>query len=215
MSVEKTTFRWNGGEVSGALHHADGGTDYLVLGHGAGAPMHAPKLVTYADYLASRGIGVVRFNFPYTEAGRKAPDRQPVLEECYTAVAQAVASRAKRLFLGGRSMGGRIGTHVAANGFHCDGLVLLSYPLHPPGKPEKLRTAHLPDINAPMLFVQGSRDTFATPALLHDTIESLPTATLYVVKGADHGHSVRGRTMEDVARELVEATTSWIARISP
>lgn len=208
--LEKRAFEWDGGTVSGVWHHPVGGATYLVLGHGAGGNLHTPALARFAEALSAHGIGVVRFNFPYAEAGRKAPDKQKTLETCYRAVASDVAKRAQRLFLGGRSMGGRIASHVVADGLAAAGLIFFSYPLHPPGQPERLRDAHLAKITVPMLFIQGSRDAFARPDLLSSTIKKLPTATLQVVEGADHGLTVRGRPAEDVIGELVDTTVSWV-----
>lgn len=213
MSIEKTAFTWDTGTVSGLWHHPDRPTAYLVLGHGAGGNMHTPGLIAFADILAAQGIGAVRFNFPYAEAKRRIPDPQSRLETCYRSVAIQVARRAPRIFLGGRSMGGRIASHVAASGFQAAGLVFLSYPLHPPGKPTQLRTAHLPKITVPMLFIQGSRDAFARSDLLTKTLMTLPLATLHVVDGADHALAVRGRSLADIVRELVDVTTDWIAGI--
>ncbi|MGQ0570295.1 MAG: alpha/beta hydrolase family protein [Armatimonadota bacterium] len=214
MAAEHVSFEWEGGSVSGAWHHPAGGASYLVLGHGAGGNMHTPGLVRFVEALAAQGVGVVRFNFPYAETKRKVPDRQATLEACYRAVAGQVARRASRLFLGGRSLGGRMASHLVADGFPAAGLVFLSYPLHPPGQPERLRDAHLPRITVPMLFVQGSRDAFARPDLLASTIEKLRTATLHVLEGGDHSLVVRGRSGEDVARELVETTITWIRNLS-
>jgi hypothetical protein len=199
-----------GGNVSALWDHPGKGKTYLVLGHGAGGTMHTPALASFAGALAVRGVGVLRFNFPYAEARRKAPDPQARLEACYRAVAEHAAARATRLFLGGRSMGGRIASHVVAGGFPADGLVFLSYPLHPPGKPERIRDAHLPSIDAPMLFFHGTRDTFARPDLLAATLRKLPRATLHTVEGGDHGLSVRGRSAAELAEELSGATADWI-----
>ncbi len=207
---ETGTIEWEGGTVSAIWHHPTRGKTFLVLGHGAGGNLHTPGLQAFATALADRGIGVVRFNFPYTEAKRKIPDPRPKLEACYRAVAGRVAERADRLFLGGRSMGGRIASHIVAAGYPAAGLVFLSFPLHPPGKPDQLRDAHLPKIMIPMLFIQGSRDAFAQPDLLAATIRRLPTATLQIVEGGDHGLTVRGRKAEDVIDEIVDVTMRWI-----
>jgi predicted alpha/beta-hydrolase family hydrolase len=171
--------------------------------------MDTPGLVDVCAALAARGIGTVRFNFPYSESGRKVPDKQPALERCYRAVVERVAGRAERLFLGGRSMGGRIASHLAADGVATAGLVFLSYPLHPPGRPERVRDAHLYGITAPMLFIQGTKDTFAEPELLARTLERLPTATLHRIEGGDHGLKVRGRPGDAVTAEIVETVVSW------
>jgi 5-methyltetrahydropteroyltriglutamate--homocysteine methyltransferase len=167
VSSEKASVRWNGGSVSAVWHpplqapQPPRGDMYAVLGHGAGGNLYSPGLAQCAEALAARGVGAVRFNFPYAEARRKIPDRQATLEACYRAVAERVAARSSRLVLGGRSMGGRIASHVVAGGFPAAGLLFLGYPLHPPGQPDRLRDAHLGKIPVPMLFLQGSRDAFA------------------------------------------------------
>jgi predicted alpha/beta-hydrolase family hydrolase len=211
MPVEHASFAWDEGVVSGVWHHPSRGGTYVVLGHGAGGTLHTPGLAQFAEALAAREIGAVRFNFPYTEAGRRTPDPRPRLEACYRAVASAVAARAARLFLGGRSMGGRIASHIVAGGVPAAGLVFLSYPLHPPGQPERLRTPHLSAIAAPMLFLQGSKDSYARPDLLAAAVAGLPTATLHLVDGADHGLKVRGRAPDDVVRELADVAAAWMA----
>src|SRR3954464_6043939 len=140
-----------------------------VLGHGAGAGQRSAFMVDFADALSSLGIDVVTFNFLYTEQGRRIPDRAPALEACYRAVIAtvhaSVETARRKLFIGGKSMGGRIATQVAAADpqLPVAGLVLLGYPLHPPGKPQDKRDKHLPSIGRPMLFVQGTRDAFGTP----------------------------------------------------
>ena len=210
MTVEEATFAWEGGTISGAWHHPKQGGDYLILGHGAGGDMDTPQLRAYADLIAARDLGAVRFNFAYAEAGKKSPDKADKAEACYRAVASEVAKRATRLFIGGRSFGGRIGSHIVAQGFPAAGLVFLAYPLHPPGKPERLRDEHLKQIAVPMLFLQGTRDPFARPDLLEKTIASLPTATLHSVENGDHSHKVPGRSAADVTSELVDATFDWL-----
>ena len=129
----------------------------LILAHGAGAGQASRFMVQWAGALAERGLETVTFNFPYTEKGRKVPDAPAVLEGCYRAVVDRVAAsgRGRALFIGGKSMGGRIATQIAAAGSLevVDGIVLLGYPLHPPGKPQQLRTAHLPTITQPMVVV--------------------------------------------------------------
>jgi len=207
---EPGSFAWDQGTLSAAWHHPPRGETYVVLGHGAGGNMHTPGLVAFADALAARGVGAVRFNFPYAEARRRVPDPQHRLVAAYRAVAEQVRSEVSGLYLGGRSMGGRIASHVVADGFPARGLVLLSYPLHPPGQPHRLRTAHLKTISVPMLFLQGSRDAFARDDLLRQTIAALPAARLHVVAGGDHGLTVKGRSPDDVVAELVEATIVWM-----
>ena len=200
---------WEGGTVSAAWHGAEGDT-LFALTHGAGGTLATPSLVAYADALAARGLGVVRFNLPYVEAGRKAPGPQARDEACWRGIVAALQRRAARLVIGGRSYGGRMASHVAADGTPCAGLVFLAYPLHPPGKPTQLRAAHLERIRAPMLFLQGTRDPFADPELLTRTLALLPGATRHRLEGGDHGHKVTGRTAADVAAELADATVVWL-----
>lgn len=166
----------------------------LVLGHGAGAPQTHPWMVAMAEALAARGVRTVTFNFLYTEARRRVPDRPPVLEATWRAAIAAVKAHLgeARPFIGGKSMGGRIATQVAAQpDVDVAGLVLLGYPLHPPGKPQQLRTAHLPQVRAPMLFVQGSRDPFGGAEELGPHLVGLsPGTRLFAVEGGDHSLAV-------------------------
>src|SRR3989442_1713020 len=153
MPSERARITWDGGTVSAAWHHPAHGGVYLVLGHGAGGTLDTPDLVTYADGLAQVGIGAVRFNFLYTEDRRKVPDRQAVLEDCYRAVADQVRRRAQTLFLGGRSMGGRIASHIVASGISAAGYLFLSLPLHPPGTTAPVLDKHLLTIQNPKLVM--------------------------------------------------------------
>ena len=207
---DRITFEWEGGTLSGAWHRAGQAATGVLLAHGAGGNMHTPGLVAYADALAARGVDVVLFNFPYAEVKRRVPDPRSRLVSAYRAVAEHVRANGAAVYLGGRSMGGRIASHLVAEGFPSPGLIFLSYPLHPPGQPHRLRTAHLTAITIPMLFLQGSRDAFARPELLRRTIDSLRTATLHIIDGADHGLTVTGRSSDDVVAELVEATARWM-----
>src|SRR5207253_10763082 len=139
----------------------------IVLGHGAGADQMSAFMRMAAEGLAARGLDAMTFNFLYKEQGRSAPDPKARLESCYRAVIDAALKHKKlkgnKLVIGGKSMGGRIASQVAAaEGGRVAGLVFLGYPLHPPGRPEKMRDQHLKEIQAPMLFVQGSRDAFGT-----------------------------------------------------
>jgi predicted alpha/beta-hydrolase family hydrolase len=172
----------------------------LILAHGAGAGQRHPFMISFARGLSERGIDVVTFDFLYMHERRRAPDRMPQLVACYRAVIAAARkhldSARDGLFIGGKSMGGRAATHVAAEDPALDlsGIVLLGYPLHPPGRPDKMRDAHLPSVKRPMLFVQGTRDTFGTPAELRPVLARLsPTPTLHVVEGGDHSFKVGGR----------------------
>jgi predicted alpha/beta-hydrolase family hydrolase len=211
MTATPERFAWRDGEVSGARVSPPGPQRArLVLAHGAGGDMNHPQLRGMAEGLAADGIEVILFNFPYREAGRRAPDPQERLEACYWAIAKEESSGAKRLYLGGGSMGGRIASHIVSDGFPAAGLVFQSYPLHAPGKPDRLRNAHLKRIAVPMLFVSGSADPFATPALLEETLKDIPNATLHWIDGANHGLKVKGRTSGDVLDEVVTTISTWI-----
>ena len=193
----------------------------LILAHGAGAPQRHPFMVGFARALSERGLDVLTFNFLYTEQRRKVPDRMPQLVACYRAAIDAaraeVASARERLFIGGKSMGGRAATHVAADdtALTLAGIVLLGYPLHPPGRPDQLRDAHLPDVGRPMLFVQGTRDTFGTPSELKPILASLsPLPTLHHVEGGDHSFKIAGRDAKTrqaaVYAEIQDTIVEWI-----
>lgn len=190
----------------------------LVLAHGAGAGQRHPFMTAIATGLAGRGVTVVTFDFPYMHAGRKLPDRAPVLEACFAAVVGAVRETpglgARPLFVGGKSMGGRMATHLGASRVtDAAGIVALGYPLHPPGKPLQLRTAHLPAIAWPVLIVQGSRDAFGTPDELRPVLSSMQgRPTLHVVDGGDHSFAVRGAKKEVVYDGIVEAVARWISQ---
>ena len=165
----------------------------LILGHGAGAGQRSGFMVDFADALSALGVDVITFNFLYTEQGRRIPDRAPMLEACYRSVIDAVYSRVgtarHALFIGGKSMGGRIASQVAAADpqLRIAGLVLLGYPLHPPGKPTERRDRHLAAIGRPVLFVQGTRDAFGTPDELAPVLAAMqPAPAVHVVEHGDH-----------------------------
>lgn len=204
-------FRWDGGEVSAEWDRPAGDPcAVLVLAHGAGGDLNDALLRELAQQLARRGVAILRFNFPYREAGRRAPGSQAQSESCYREVAETARVTGVPLFCGGKSYGGRMASHIAATGFATDGLVFISYPLHPPGRPEMIRDAHLRDIAAPMLFVQGSKDPFATPELLARTIESVEGATFFGVENGDHSLRVRGRTRADVVTDVSKSIEAFI-----
>ena len=212
------------GGVSAVLHRPKpferGVTPGLLLAHGAGSDMDAPLLLAVAESLALAGILVLRFNFPYTDAGRRAPDRADVLLGTLRAAADCLRSGTSwtpgRVYLGGKSMGGRIASHLAAQGYPCDGLVFLGYPLHPAGRPDRAgeRAAHLPRIAAPMLFIQGSRDALCDLALLRPLIEPLGRrARIHVIEEGDHSFEVPkrlNRRREEVWDEVVAQVRSFI-----
>jgi hypothetical protein len=190
----------------------------LILGHGAGGGQRSTFMVDFARAISALGVDVITFNFPYTEQRRRIPDRAPVLEACYRAVIASVHARLpapkRGLFIGGKSMGGRIATQVAAADptLPIAGLVLLGYPLHPPGRPTERRDKHLPAVGRPMLFVQGARDAFGTPAELAPIVETIgPSASIHVVAGGDHSlklarkdPAAQAAAYDDVQRTMVE-----------
>jgi predicted alpha/beta-hydrolase family hydrolase len=201
----------------------------IILGHGAGAGQLHPFMRLFASGLAARGFDTITFNFIYMEQGRHVPDPKAKLEACYSAVIKAAIEHKKlkenRLVIGGKSMGGRIASQVAAQvgddtlpkgraTAPISGLVLLGYPLHPPGRPDKLRDAHLKDVRAPMLFVQGLRDAFGTPDELRAVIEKhrLP-ATLHIVEGGDHSFKVPkslGVPQPQVYENIMDEIARWL-----
>ena len=211
----------------------------MILAHGAGAPQTHPFMTAFARLLSARGIEVVTFNFLYMERRRRVPDPKARLEACYRAVIATARARAgdgdRRLVIGGKSMGGRIATQVAAahdmdgsgadvdgaeaetcaGDARVDGLVLLGYPLHPPGRPDKPRTAHLPAVTAPMLFVQGERDAFGTPDELRPVLATCADADLITVDGGDHSLKMRGKNApraERVYEMVTGKIVNWMER---
>ena len=190
-----------------------------VCAHGAGGNMSDRGMLASANALRARGIGVVRYNFVYSEKKSGRPDRMPKLMETVTAVvARARAElQPEKLIIGGRSMGGRAASMLAAEGFDADGLLLLAYPLHPSGSPEKLRDEHLPRIRMPVLFFSGTRDPLCTPALMERAVATM-TAPLEMhwVEGADHSFHVlksSGRTDATVLEAIADASSRWIEEL--
>ena len=190
----------------------------LVLAHGAGAGQRHPFMTAVARGLADRGVDVVTFDFPYMEAKRKVPDKAPVLEEAWREALRSPGLRGPAYksvptFIGGQSMGGRIATHIAAQGVDgVSGVVLLGYPLHPPGQPAKRRDAHLPRIQLPVLFVQGSSDTFGTDKEIAEVVKTMPNARLHVIEGGDHSFKVKGGAAKNAATfdEVIATVADWI-----
>jgi uncharacterized protein len=188
-----------GGRVTASTYAAEEKTHALVLAHGAGADQFHSFMVRVASGLARRGVETTTFNFLYTEEGRRAPDPAPKLEMCFRDVIKAVRARGPGqgpILLGGKSMGGRMASHLAAKGERgLSGLVFLGYPLHPPGKPEQLRSEHLVRVDVPVLFVQGTRDPFGTPLELHPVIRGLRARVeVFPVELGDHSFKVPKRS---------------------
>ncbi len=212
-----------GGVTTALAYHApDPARAALILGHGAGAGQRSTFMIDFARSLSALGIDVITFNFLYTEQQRRIPDRGPALEACYRAAIETARSQvesARRfLFIGGKSMGGRIATQVAAadRDLPLAGLVLLGYPLHPPGKPDQLRDRHLPQVQRPMLFVQGRRDTFGTPVELTPILERIaPAPTLHIVDG-DHSFKISKKDPAAQAAlyaDIQQAVAMWIMSV--
>jgi len=220
--AEPLTFDVGERTSSALAYHAAArahGDATLVLAHGAGAPQQSAFMVGFAKGLAGRGLDVLTFNFLYTEQRRRAPDRTEALEACYRAAVGAARRHfgRDRVFIGGKSMGGRIATHLAAaddaGALGIAGVVLLGYPLHPPGKPDQLRAVHLSRIRVPMLFVQGERDPFGTPDELRKVLEPISSwVTLHAVEKGDHSLAPSRQTtaVESTYAALQDVIARWI-----
>jgi predicted alpha/beta-hydrolase family hydrolase len=201
--------------------HRPGRIPAVILAHGAGSNMANPFVSAVHAGLAREGYIAVKFNFPYTEARRRVPDPRPVLERCFRAVVDAVA-RDRRLappwiVIGGKSLGGRIASYLAAGGTPVRGLLLLGYPLHPAGRPEQLRASHLPAVPAPMLFVQGTRDALCDLDRLRAVLAPLRHATLHTIEGGDHAFRTPRRAgLPDrvVWEEIIAVTARWLEKLS-
>ncbi len=195
----------------------------VLLAHGAGADMNAATLTTVADALADAKVPSLRFNFPYRAAGRRAPDRAAVLEAAVREAMRELAGRTKlppeRLVLGGRSMGGRVCSMVAADAdaegeARVLGLVLLGYPLHPPGRATQLRVEHFARLRMPALFVSGTRDAFGTPAELQRETKKLKgSVSFHWVETGDHGFKPlksSGLTVDAVLADVAGAVVDFV-----
>ena len=193
------------------LYRASTPAAALVLAHGAGAGQTSPFMVRVSKGLAERGISTATFDFPYMTARRNMPDKPPVLEDTWRKAIDAAGKEfgTLPLFIGGKSMGGRIATQVASQGHDgVSGIVLLGYPLHPPGRPQQRRDAHLPAIKEPILFVQGSRDTFGTAADITALLPLLKNATVHEVTGGDHSFKASGK--KDTLEPIMDTVAEWI-----
>lgn len=206
-------------QISGAYARPDAPFATLVVAHGAGAGMEHPFLRGFTRALNDDGVATLRFNFPYREAGRKFPDRPPAAIAAWRAAMAEAAARsaahsgAEPLWAAGKSFGGRMASMAVAEGMPAAGLVYLGYPLHPPGKPEKLRDEHLYGLTTPMLFLQGTRDTFATRELLEGVVSRIgPAATLQWCEGGDHSFAVAGtkRSAEEVGASLAGPVAAFM-----
>lgn len=207
------------GAVSALLLRPTSARALLVLGHGAGAGMHHPFMQAVAEQLAAQKIATFRYQFPYMEKGKKSPDSQTTLRATVVSAVETAkkAARGLPLLAGGKSMGGRLTSLVAAEGGLPDvrGLIFYGFPLHATGKPSSERGAHLAEVSIPMLFLQGTRDRLAELACITPLCRGLgKRATLHIVEGGDHSFHVlkrSGRTAEEVQNELGETVGSWVS----
>lgn len=206
------TLDWSGGTVSAVI--AGEGDIGVLLAHGAGTTQDHPTSTLLRDGLAAGGVTVMTFNYPYAERGSKRPDQQDRLLGCHRAAAEHLGSRVRDLFLAGRSMGGRMGTYLVADGYQARGLVLYAYPLHPPGKPERLRIEQFERITVPMLFFQGTKDPLARMDLLEKHIAVLSNADVELLDGAGHGPRGGGWNVETMTERYVTRTLAFLERVS-
>lgn len=192
----------------------------LVIAHGAGGPMHTPFIRYFHSELAKRGFLTVKFNFPYMEARRRVPDRREVLEENYRTVVDHARNgmyKPDRIFIGGKSMGGRIASQIASNGIEVSGLFFLGYPLHPIGKTDQLRDEHLYRIKKPMLFVSGTRDSFARRDLLEKVVSKIGSnAQIHWIENGDHSFKTPDAKVgsTDTLQEGLASLMDWLQTIA-
>ena len=191
----------------------------LVIAHGAGNDMHNPFLSYLHTDIADKGVLCVKFNFPYKEQGRRAPDPAPKLMQTWRAVIKVLGSKSKLLpknvFFSGKSLGGRMASMVVAEDANAQGLIFFGYPLHPPNQTDKLRISHFEDITCPMLFIQGTRDPLCKLDLLRQKVikQYRDLATLHIIEGGDHSFRVlkkRNRSEESIWQEIADVTTKWM-----
>lgn len=188
------------GPVTGLWSEVPGARAVVAIAHGAGGNMHNGLLDGFAAALNSAAYTTLQFNFPYSEQGRRSPDKADVLIATWRAVAVEAHRRAPELqvYAAGKSMGGRIASMAAAEGLNVNGLVFIGYPLHPPGAPEKIRDEHLYNVRVPMLFLQGTEDAFARWDLLEEVLRKLGKwAQVHKVEGGDHSFRVKGARKPD------------------
>ncbi|QRY40771.1 dienelactone hydrolase family protein [Microbacterium hominis] len=202
--------------VSTALSAAESPWAVMALAHGAGAGMDHPFLIGFADALAAEGVGVLRFAFPYAQAGRPMPGPAAHAVAAWTAAVAAAGAAVAGvpLFAAGKSYGGRMASMAAADGVISPaGLVYLGYPLHPPGAPEKLRAAHLPSVAAPQLFVEGTVDPFIqSRAQFEEVVATCRDASVVWVDGGGHSFEVKGRRRPaaEVGADLAASVVPWL-----
>ncbi|HEY7280070.1 MAG TPA: alpha/beta fold hydrolase [Actinomycetota bacterium] len=215
MGEERFQIETPKGPVTGLWVEVPAARAVICVAHGAGGNLHTRLLDGFCAALNSAAYDTLRFNFPYSEQGRKSPDRPDVLIATWRAAVDEAHARAsdRQVFAAGKSMGGRIASMAAAEGMPVSGLVFIGYPLHPPGNPEKIRDAHLADVHVPMLFLQGTDDAFARWDLLEATVKRLGRwAQLHRVEGGDHSFRVKGdrRPDEETGRLLGSVAARFV-----
>jgi predicted alpha/beta-hydrolase family hydrolase len=209
-----------GGDAITAEHDTAGSPIVFVCAHGAGGHMNDRGVLAVSEVMRARGVDVVRFNFLYKEKRSGRPDPMPLLKKTIEAVVARARDelRPRVLIIGGRSMGGRAASMLVAEGFACDGLLLLAYPLHPAGKPDQLRDAHLPKIDVPVLCLNGTRDALCRRDLMEAVFERVGANwTMHWLEGADHSFHVlksSGRTDAQVLAEIGDASRAWVEQLS-
>ena len=214
-----------GGETSALRYTAqDPRAPVLVLAHGAGAGQRSPFMTAFSEAMQTRGVTAVTFDFPYMRDRRRVPDRPPVLEAAWRAVLEHVTSggaATRRVVIGGKSMGGRIASQVLSVPAQplpdVAGLVLLGYPLHPPGRPDRLRTAHLPLLGTPTLVVQGAHDAFGAEQEVREAFAAVRAPVDWlIIPGGDHSFKVRrgGPSQADVFQDVYQTVAGWVHRRS-
>jgi predicted alpha/beta-hydrolase family hydrolase len=210
-----------GQETTAVYEPASGGEEaaVFVCAHGAGGSMSDRSTLATANAMRAHGIGVVRYNFLYKERGAGGPDPMPKLMATVIAVVERTVAELspQRLLIGGRSMGGRAASMLAAEGFSANGLVLLAYPLHPSGKPTQLRDAHLPQIAMPVIAFSGTRDPLCTRALMEQALEKVTAPwEMRWIETADHSFHVlksSGKTDAQVMDEIGAETAKWVSHL--
>ena len=189
----------------------------FIYAPGGGSNIHDPFGAFACDWLSEQGITAVRFQFPYMESRRRFPDRQVMLEETWSRMIDTFHDPALKMVVGGRSMGGRVASHVVAREANVDALALFAYPLHPPRDVLKVRDEHFPHIQAPTILCSGDRDAFASSDQLKDAARKIPNASVHILAGAGHGFDVKkssGRTREEVWHEAIEAMFGWLTQLA-
>jgi predicted alpha/beta-hydrolase family hydrolase len=212
---EALTIPAGDGSVSALYARPENPSATLVIAHGAGAGKEHPFLSGFSQAMNESGVATLRFNFPYRDAGRRFPDRPPAAIAVWNAMTDAARRRSsgEPVWAAGKSFGGRMASMAVAEGMDVAGLVFLGYPLHPPGKPDRLRDEHLYGLTLPMLFLQGTRDPFATPDLLDGVVERIgSSAVVQWTEGGGHSFEVAGvkRSAAEVGASLAPAVTEFL-----